>query len=811
MNRMTFIVSVLATVLAPLAHGGNWTPVGPADGVDPLVATHPLVPGKAVIQQGRVYMGFGLFSAPATTYATNDAGASWASNARPMQGGRPSLSGSSGVFLDGGGFVQRSTDDGRTFTPVTLPPPPFGSFTAFAAANPGNPDELVAWSKDQVRRSIDGGVSWVDDPPAPGSINQIVVDWSTRRLYANFGGQPIGHRALDGGPWGIGGPSQIRTFAAANGIVVVQVEQTRAIHRSIDGGMTFQQAIEPNSGAPIVAWAFGSAASQRIYALPAAGGGYPPRLLRSDDAGQTWAYTAAPMPGEEQESTAAIAVDAGNPSLFYVATRQGVFVSNDGGATLSMLPRAAGAPGSERRLILDGLDSSKQWAANDDAGFFRSTNGGANWTFVPSNWRPVAASRARTATLFGIENNRTLGLSTDGGDSFVVKIQTGGKQGVIGPLGFGVAPGEVYVSTSDGLFTSNDDGETFTLRFAPPVAAKVIVATAGPPSALYAGGSPLNAGDPQLYRSIDGAITWQPVATFPAPLSDFGGTTGNTMTAFAVDPATPTRLYAGFRFPDYLMRSDDSGATWTRITSGLGAGPIMSIVFDPANSSIVYVAQFSGGVFRSTDRGATWTAMDAGLGDEMVLNVQVDRFAPDRLYASTGSGVYRTQLSTGVPAGDRRAIEFHHASFDHYFVSADSDEIAGLDAGVFQGWARTGEGFRVAEGVDPGNLPVCRFFGVGFAPLSSHFYTPYPQECEIVKADPKWLYEKVAFGLALPVAATHGCPPASRALYRLWNHNKDGAPNHRYTTSQFTLGDMLGLGWVFEGEAQTRVFACVPD
>jgi hypothetical protein len=258
------------------------------------------------------------------------------------------------------------------------------------------------------------------------------------------------------------------------------------------------------------------------------------------------------------------------------------------------------------------------------------------------------------------------------------------------------------------------------------------------------------------------------------------------------------------------MRSDDGGATWTRITSGLGAGPIMSIAFDPMNAATVFVAQFSGGVFRSTDRGATWTAMDAGLGDEMVLKPEADPFTPDRLYASTGSGVYRTQLSTGVPAGDRRAIEFYHASFDHYFMSADIDEIAGLDAGVFQGWARTGEGIRVPEGDDPGNLPVCRFFGVGFAPLSSHFYTPYPQECELVKADPKWLYEKIAFGLALPVPATQGCPPATRALYRLWNANKDGAPNHRYTTSQFTLNAMLGLGWVFEGEKETRVFACVP-
>jgi hypothetical protein len=37
------------------------------------------------------------------------------------------------------------------------------------------------------------------------------------------------------------------------------------------------------------------------------------------------------------------------------------------------------------------------------------------------------------------------------------------------------------------------------------------------------------------------------------------------------------------------------------------------------------------------------------------------------------------------------------------------------------------------------------------------------------------------------------------------------APNHRYTTSLATLNTMLGQGWFFEGDATTKVFACVPQ
>jgi hypothetical protein len=38
-----------------------------------------------------------------------------------------------------------------------------------------------------------------------------------------------------------------------------------------------------------------------------------------------------------------------------------------------------------------------------------------------------------------------------------------------------------------------------------------------------------------------------------------------------------------------------------------------------------------------------------------------------------------------------------------------------------------------------------------------------------------------------------------------------GAPNYRFTTSLATLNAMLTQGWVFEGEANTKVFACVPQ
>jgi hypothetical protein len=47
-------------------------------------------------------------------------------------------------------------------------------------------------------------------------------------------------------------------------------------------------------------------------------------------------------------------------------------------------------------------------------------------------------------------------------------------------------------------------------------------------------------------------------------------------------------------------------------------------------------------------------------------------------------------------------------------------------------------------------------------------------------------------------------------LYRAYNNGMSGAPNHRYTTDPAVLDAMIAQGWIMEGEAATRVFACVP-
>jgi hypothetical protein len=169
----------------------------------------------------------------------------------------------------------------------------------------------------------------------------------------------------------------------------------------------------------------------------------------------------------------------------------------------------------------------------------------------------------------------------------------------------------------------------------------------------------------------------------------------------------------------------------------------------------------------------------------------------------------RANAPAGASATRERAIEYYHAGLDHYFVTTIPVEIARLDDGSIAGWARTGESFAVLPADGSAGAPVCRFFSAAFAPKSSHFYTPFQRECDLVKANADWQYEATVFAVELPDAAGN-CAPAWAPLYRLYNDGIGGAPNHRYTTALDVRAAMVARGWIPEGMGPFGVIACVP-
>jgi hypothetical protein len=177
-------------------------------------------------------------------------------------------------------------------------------------------------------------------------------------------------------------------------------------------------------------------------------------------------------------------------------------------------------------------------------------------------------------------------------------------------------------------------------------------------------------------------------------------------------------------------------------------------------------------------------------------------------FAGTRAVVGGVWQAVGSGSSTTPAVEYFHTVFAHFFVTADPDEIAGLDAGAFGGvFVRTGETWNVWTAASSSGVGVCRFFTTPgtFGTRSSHFYTPDPTECNGLKLNPNWIYEKIAGRVALPSGGV--CPAGTQALYRLYNNGITGAPNHRYTKSLTIRNQMISQFGFTPEDANT---ACVP-
>jgi hypothetical protein len=168
-------------------------------------------------------------------------------------------------------------------------------------------------------------------------------------------------------------------------------------------------------------------------------------------------------------------------------------------------------------------------------------------------------------------------------------------------------------------------------------------------------------------------------------------------------------------------------------------------------------------------------------------------------------------LSPRISSGN--AIEYYSPPLDHYFFTADGKEQQALDAGMIAGgWVRTGKSFSVGDYaffdcqvVEGKRHPVYRFTGEPNIGPDSHFFTVSQDECAVVRdrTEWHWIFEGSPFWASEPVAGT--CPAGYRLepqpLYRAYNNGKGGTPNHRYSTDQSVIDQMVAQGWVDEGIA----------
>jgi hypothetical protein len=159
-----------------------------------------------------------------------------------------------------------------------------------------------------------------------------------------------------------------------------------------------------------------------------------------------------------------------------------------------------------------------------------------------------------------------------------------------------------------------------------------------------------------LYKSIDGGSTWQ-----------LKGLEEYKIFSLAFHPSDPMTVYAGTE-PPLLFRSSDGGETWMEL-GGVRKLPgrnkwsypppphiahIKGIAIHPEDPEVIYCSIEEGGVIQSLDAGDSWRYVSKGEAETFrpvsrVTGVYQDCHVvrlslhdPDRLFVSTGDGLYRS-------------------------------------------------------------------------------------------------------------------------------------------------------------------------
>jgi len=117
------------------------------------------------------------------------------------------------------------------------------------------------------------------------------------------------------------------------------------------------------------------------------------------------------------------------------------------------------------------------------------------------------------------------------------------------------------------------------------------------------------------------------------------GPEGGSISALAIDPATPTTLYAG-TFLAGVFKSTNGGESWSAANTGLINTYVYALAIDPKTPTTLYAGTYGGGVFKSTNGGESWSAVNTGLISTYISDLEIDPKTPTILYAGTfGGGV----------------------------------------------------------------------------------------------------------------------------------------------------------------------------
>lgn len=486
----------------------------------------------------------------------------------------------------------RSINGGSSWSDRT-PPLPTPLNASGVAVDPANPDHVMAtfsgdFSGGAVWVSTDGGGQWTNRSAGlPARPLYAVVHDGSRFLVGGgrlFASQFVGLYAsanlgaqwtpLHNGSWPQLAVSSIALDPANPAVILVATGGT-GVHRSVDGGQSWQTSIGGTGTLMTRSLRFVPGSSTRILLAADSIG-----VLRSENAGSQFAVSST---GINELSVSAIAANPLNPAELAIAysgeNDGGVYTSADGGTSWTL----AAAPPTRYEAIAFAADGTLYAASNGPSaiapeGLYRR-NGNGSWTGLGPDQGPLFETRV-------------LAIAFDPDDPQVILI--GG--GDFGPVQGNEAT--VWRSANAGANWSKrydaqpgDRVEDLQLR-----SGGVAVAGVDGTTAPQQGGA---------LRSIDGGSNWNKAS------DGLGTIAREARVCLAADGGFALAAWTSDLTSATVYRSPD-GLIWQ--TTGWSGPATSDIVCDPGDASRVYLALTSAPwVARSADQGASFENFGSGL------------------------------------------------------------------------------------------------------------------------------------------------------------------------------------------------------
>ena len=416
--------------------------------------------------------------------------------------------------------------------------------------------------------------------------------------------------------------------------------------------------------------------------------------------------------------------------------------------------RCIGPPRGGRVITVAGHPTARMtfYFGAVGGGVWKTTDGGAYWENITDGYftsaavGAIAVSTSDPNVIYAGTGEPTIRGDVSYGDG-VYKSTDGGKtwanvgladthhiaQIRIHPtnpdLVYVAAMGHAFGPNSErGIFRSKDGGATWekVLYKSDKAGAADLAMDATNPRILYASIYEqvrnfwsLTSGGPDsgLWKSSDGGDTWVELTDNTGLPTGLKGKIG-----VAVSPAQPERVWAIIEAAEEkagVYRSDDSGATWTQLTSNrdLIQRPwyYCHIFADPQDAESVYISNLK--VWKSSDGGTNYTEITTPHGDNH--GIWIDPHDPQRMINGNDGGgcVSFNGGATWSTIYNQMTSQFYHLDIDNQFpyhvyaTQQDNSSIAVPSATEKGGipWADcypagTGESGYIAVNPDDHNI-----------------------------------------------------------------------------------------------------------